>query len=62
MVALIICLTSIQGTNALNVPEEELEFNGDLFGLIHETGKEIVKTKYAYGLCSPDGKLVVIKR
>lgn len=47
MVALIICCASIQGTNALNVPEEELEFNGDLFGLIDETGKEIIKAKYA---------------
>lgn len=45
--ACIICFACPQELHALNVPEEEIEFTGDLFGLIDETGREIIKAKFA---------------
>ncbi|MDX2106053.1 MAG: WG repeat-containing protein [Candidatus Melainabacteria bacterium] len=48
LVACFICFATPQQTYALNVPEEEIEFTGcDLFGLIDETGREVIKAKYA---------------
>lgn len=40
-------LGSTQFASALNVPEDLLEYNCDLFGLIDETGREIIKAKFA---------------
>jgi len=47
LVALFMLLGGVQPVSALNVPEDVLEYNGDLFGLIDDTGREIIKAKYA---------------
>lgn len=42
LVALFMLLGGVQPVSALNVPEDVLEYNGDLFGLIDDTGREII--------------------